>query len=498
MFNLNDNVLNKINVVKKPNNGNHVQVPQINTQLLVIGAGPGGYTAAFRAADLGQQVVLLEYHQQLGGVCLNVGCIPSKALLHVVHVIEEAKELEQRGIIFNKPKFDVAKLRAWIMDKTINKLTLGLKTLASLRKVQIIQGHGEFINANSVKVLDKMGNTSSIINFKQAIIAVGSRPIELPNLPKDPRIMNSTTALELKSIPDNLLIIGGGIIGMELGTVYSALGSKVSVVELTNQLLPGADMDLVRVLENRIKDKFTNIFLNTKVTSVIADQESLVVKLIGEYTGDLKYNQILCAVGRKPNSDKIGAERIGININEKGFIDVDQQLRTNIPHIFAIGDVIGNPMLAHKALPEGKIAAEVVCGMSSYFDVKVIPSIAYTIPEVSWIGLTEEQCKLQNVRYEKVVFPWVASGRALANGRADGLTKILFNPVNNSIIGAGIVGESSSELIGEIAIAMEMGATAHDLEAIIHPHPTLSETIVQAAELFTGTITDLPNDKHKN
>ena len=485
------------NLINNANSHSHKsnQIQTINTQVLVIGAGPGGYTASFRAADLGKQVVLVEYYQQLGGVCLNVGCIPSKALLHAVHVIEEAKELEQRGVCFGKPKIDLAKLRAWVVNKTINKLTLGLKSLAALRKVNVINGYAEFIDANSVKVTDSSGNTSAIINFEQAIIAVGSRPIELPNLPNDPRIMNSTQALELKSLPDNLLIIGGGIIGMELGTVYSILGSKVSVVELTKQLLPGADLDLVNIWQNRMQHKFTNIFLNTKVESVVANKKYLEVKLSGDHAGNLEYSQILCAVGRRPNSDRIAADRIGLNINDQGFITVDNQLRTNIPHIFAIGDVVGNPMLAHKALPEGKIAAEVVCGMPSYFDTKVIPSVAYTIPEVSWVGLTEEQCKSQNIRYEKAVFPWGASGRALAIGRSDGLTKILFNPVNNCIIGAGIVGENSSELIGEIAIAMEMGATAEDLGSIIHPHPTLSETMVQSAELFSGVITDLPNSK---
>ncbi len=469
----------------------------INTQVLVIGSGPGGYTAAFRAADLGKQVVLAEYYNQLGGVCLNVGCIPSKALLHVVHVLEEAKELEHRGISFGKPKIDLAKLRAWVVSKTINKLTTGLKSLAALRKVNVVTGHAKFITANSVQVIDEYGNVISQINFEHAIIAVGSRPIELPNIPKDPRIMDSTKALQLEDVPDNLLIIGGGIIGMELGTVYAALGSKISVVELTKQLLPGADFDLVDVWQKHMQTKFSNVFLNTKVDAVVASKKYLEVKFSGEYSDTLQYSKILCAVGRRPNSDQIAAGTIGLDINERGFIVVDKQMRTNIPHIFAIGDVVGQPMLAHKAIPEGKIAAEVICGEARFFDTKIIPSVAYTDPEIAWVGSTEEQCKLQNMRYEKAVFPWMASGRALATGKSDGFTKVLFNPINKQIIGAGIVGHGSSELIAEVAIAIEMGATAEDLGSIIHPHPTLSETIAQAAELFSGTITDLPNPSGK-
>ena len=473
----------------------NIQTNSINTQLLVIGAGPGGYTAAFRAADLGKKVTLLERYDQLGGVCLNVGCIPSKALLHIVQILEETKELDKRGISFAEPKINLPQLRNWVQTSVINKLTTGLKALSKQRKIEVINGTGEFINANRVQVIDNNKNIITNINFEHAIIAVGSRPIQLPNLPLDPRIMDSTKALALQDIPDNLLIIGGGIIGMELGTVYSALGSKVSVVELTNQLLPGADFDLVEIWQKRMQPKLNKIFLNTKVDSININSQNLSVTFAGEYNDSIEYNKILCAVGRRPNSDKLGLEKIGLKIDNRGFIIVDKQLRTNIPNIFAIGDITGMPMLAHKAIPEGKIAAEVICGKQHYFDTKIIPSVAYTDPEIAWVGLTEEQCKLQYIQYEKAIFPWAASGRALAIGRSEGITKILFNPINKQILGAGIVGSSASELIAEIAVSMEMGANAEDLGATIHPHPTLSETICQAAELFSGTITDLPNKK---
>lgn len=473
----------------------NIQTNSIYTQLLVIGAGPGGYTAAFRAADLGKKVTLLERYDQLGGVCLNVGCIPSKALLHIVQILEETKELDNRGISFAEPKINLPQLRNWVQNSVINKLTTGLKALSKQRKIEVIHGTGEFITANCVQVIDNNKNIITNINFEHAIIAVGSRPIRLPNLPIDPRIMDSTKALELKDIPDNLLIIGGGIIGMELGTVYSALGSKVSVVELTNQLLPGADFDLVEIWQKRMQPKLNKIFLNTKVDSINVNAQNLSVTFTGEYNDSIEYNKILCSVGRRPNSDQLGLEKIGLKIDKRGFIIVDKQLRTNIPNIFAIGDIAGMPMLAHKAIPEGKIAAEVICGKQHCFDTKIIPNVAYTDPEIAWVGLTEEQCKLQYIQYEKAVFPWAASGRALAIGRSEGITKILFNPINKQILGAGIVGSSASELIAEIAISMEMGANAEDLGATIHPHPTLSETICQAAELFSGTITDLPNKK---
>lgn len=473
----------------------NTQINSINTQVLVIGAGPGGYTAAFRAADLGKKVVLLERYNQLGGVCLNVGCIPSKALLHIVQIIEETKELQQRGIHFKQPEINLSQLRDWVKDSVINKLTFGLKSLSKYRKVEIITGNGKFINANTIQVSDNSNNIINNINFEQAIIAAGSRPITLPNIPQDPRIMDSTGALELQDIPEKLLIIGGGIIGMELGTVYSALGSKVSVVELTKQLLPGADPDLVAIWQTRMQDKFDKILLNTKVDSIETSTKNLTVKFTGAYNDSINYNKILCAVGRKPNSDLLDLETIGIKLDSKGFIAVDKQLRTNIPHIFAIGDIAGMPMLAHKAIPEGKIAAEVICGKQHYFDNKVIPNVAYTDPEIAWVGLNEEQCKQQYLSFETALFPWAACGRALAIGRSEGMTKILFNPINKQIIGAGIVGLGASELIAEIAVAMEMGANAEDLGATIHPHPTLSETICQAAELFNGTITDLPNKK---
>ena len=467
----------------------------INTQVLVIGSGPGGYTAAFRAADLGKRVTLLEHHQQLGGVCLNVGCIPSKALLHAVQVLEETKEFKERGIYFESPKIDLTKLRNWVTIKVINKLTFGLKSLAQQRKVEIVTGFGKFISSNSIQVTDRDNNIITQINFEQAIIAVGSRPIQLPNLPTDPRIMDSTKALMLEDIPENLLIIGGGVIGMELGTVYSALGSKVSVVELAKQLLPGADLDILAIWQKHIQPKFNKILLNTKVETVTVNNNNLSVKFTGEYAETLNYDKILCAVGRRPNSDLIQADNIGLAIDKRGIIIVDKQQRTNIPHIFAIGDVVGQPMLAHKAIPEGKVAAEVICGEQRYFDTKIIPTIAYTDPEIALIGLSEEQCKIQNIKYEKAVFPWAASGRALAIGRSEGATKLLFNPTTKQILGAGIVGFGASELIAELAVAMEMGANAEDLGAIIHPHPTLSETVCQAAELFSGTITDLLNKK---
>ena len=467
----------------------------INTQVLVIGSGPGGYTAAFRAADLGKRVTLLEHHQQLGGVCLNVGCIPSKALLHAVQVLEETKEFKERGIYFESPKIDLIKLRNWVTTKVINKLTFGLKSLAQQRKVEIVTGFGKFISSNSIQVTDRDNNIITQINFEQAIIAVGSRPIQLPNLPTDPRIMDSTKALMLEDIPENLLIIGGGVIGMELGTVYSALGSKVSVVELAKQLLPGADLDILAIWQKHIQPKFNKILLNTKVETVTVNNNNLSVKFTGEYAETLNYDKILCAVGRRPNSDLIQADNIGLAIDKRGIIIVDKQQRTNIPHIFAIGDVVGQPMLAHKAIPEGKVAAEVICGEQRYFDTKIIPTIAYTDPEIALIGLSEEQCNIQNIKYEKAVFPWAASGRALAIGRSEGATKLLFNPTTKQILGAGIVGFGASELIAELAVAMEMGANAEDLGAIIHPHPTLSETVCQAAELFSGTITDLLNRK---
>jgi len=461
----------------------------------IIGSGPGGYVAAIRCAQLGFKTAIIEKYATLGGTCLNVGCIPSKALLHAVHIIEEAKELKQRGISFSQPIIEPNKLRDWVVNKTINKLTAGLKALAALRKVKVVTGLGEFIDANTVKVSDRQGNLLLQIKFQQVIIATGSRPIKLPNLPEDPRIMDSTGALELNQIPEKLLIIGGGIIGMELGTVYSILGSKVSVVELTGQLLPGVDLDLVKIWQQRLQGKFQEIFLNTKVTTVTPNKNNLAVQFAGEHNGINEYDKILCCVGRSPNTLNLGLEKLGLQLDPKGFITVDKQLRSNISHIFAIGDVVGAPMLAHKAILEAKVAAEVVAGKSSYFDVKVIPNVAYTLPEISWVGLTEQQCKLQNIRYELAAFPWSASGRALAMGRSDGLTKVLFNPVNHQIIGAGIVGENSSELIGELAMAIEMAATAADLSAIIHPHPTTSETIVQAVELFEGSITDLPNPK---
>ncbi len=469
----------------------------IKTELVVLGSGPGGYTAAFRAADLGKKVVLIERYESIGGVCLNVGCIPSKALLHAAKVIDEAADMAAHGIDFGKPKVDVKKLRDW-KASVVTKLTGGLKMLSKQRKVEIVTGVGKFISPNAIEVTGKDGKKETV-EFEQAIIAVGSRPVKLPFLPEDPRIIDSTGALELADVSGKMLVIGGGIIGLEMATVYHALGSEISIVELMDQIIPGADSDIVAPLYKRIKARYKNIYLKAKVTKVEAKKDGLYVTFEG---GDApkepeKFDRILCAVGRRPNSDGIDADKAGIEVNERGFIPVDKQQRTNVPHIFAIGDVVGNPMLAHKAMPEARVAAEVVAGMKHYFDPKCIPSVAYTDPEVSWVGVTENEAKAQGIKYGKGVFPWAASGRSLSIGRSEGMTKLLIDEETHRVIGAGIVGPNAGELIAEVGLAIEMGADVEDVALTIHPHPTLSETVALAAEVFEGTITDLYMPKKK-
>ncbi|KAG1715237.1 Dihydrolipoyl dehydrogenase [Nymphon striatum] len=454
----------------------------IHAEVVVLGSGPGGYTAAFRAADLGKKTVLIEKHSRLGGVCLNVGCIPSKALLHVAKVITEAEEMGSHGITFSKPKIDLDELRAF-KDSVVGKLTGGLDGLSKGRKVDVVRGMGTFTC------------------FDQCIIAAGSEPVNLPFIPHDDdRVIDSTGALELRDIPKRMLILGGGIIGLEMACVYDALGSKITVVELMDQIIPGADKDIVKPLHTRIKGRYENILLKTKVTAMEAQKKGLKVTFEddkGEVTTDT-FDKVLVAVGRKPNGKLINADAAGVAVDDRGFIAVDSQQRTGVPHIFAIGDVVGQPMLAHKAVHEGKVAAEVCAGQKRHFDAKLIPSVAYTDPEVAWCGVTETEAKAKGITYEKGVFPWAASGKALSNGRSEGITKLLFDPADDRIIGACIVGTNAGDLIAETALAIEMGADAVDLGHTIHAHPTLSETVNFAAEMFEGTITDLmPPKKRK-
>ena len=460
-----------------------------STQLLVLGAGPGGYTAAFRAADLGLQVTLVERWSSLGGVCLNVGCIPSKALLHAARVIEEADEMSRHGIAFGAPALDLPALRSW-KQSVVNKLTGGLRVLAKQRKVEVIQGAGRFVSPNVIEVMGSSG--SQRIRFDQCIVAAGSEPVRLPGLPSDPRVMDSTDALELPEFSGGLLIVGGGIIGLEMACVYDALGSKVSVVELTPQLMPGCDPDLVRPLEKRIRARYEQILLGTKVSKVEALDEGLRVTFEGGTAPAPKiFERVLVAVGRVPNGKAIGAEAAGVNVSARGFIPVDKQMRTNVPHIFAIGDIASMPMLAHKAMHEAKVAAEVAAGHKRAFDARVVPSVAYTDPEIAWVGLTESDAKANGVAYKKGAFPWIANGRSLSLGREDGFTKLLFDPETHRVLGGGIVGTNAGDLISEIALAIETGADAADIGLTIHPHPTLSETVAGAAEAFEGTLTDL-------
>ena len=468
----------------------------IQTEVVVLGSGPGGYTAAFRAADLGKKVVLIERYENIGGVCLNVGCIPSKALLHAAKVLDEAHELSACGIDFGKPKIDTKKLCDW-KNKVVSRLTGGLKTLAKQRKVEIVQGVGKFISENQIEVEGAAGK--QIIQFENAIIAVGSRPVKLPFLPDDPRIIDSTGALELENTQGSMLVIGGGIIGLEMATVYHSLGSEVTIVELMDQIIPGCDKDVVTPLYKRIQKRYKNILLKTKVTKVEAKKDGLWVTFEGDNAPAKaeRFDRILCAVGRRPNGDQIAAEKAGVKVDERGFISVDKQLRTNVPNIYAIGDISGNPMLAHKAIPEGRVAAEVISGLKRYFDPQCIPSVAYTDPEVAWVGITENEAKAKGIAYGKGTFPWAASGRALCIGRDEGITKLIIDEKTHRVIGGAAVGPNAGEMMGEIALAIEMGCDVEDISLTIHPHPTLSETVAMAAEVFEGTITDLYLPKKK-
>lgn len=459
--------------------------------LVVLGAGPGGYTAAFRAADLGKKVILVERFPTLGGVCLNVGCIPSKALLHIAKVIEDTQELVNQGINFGQPKIGQKKIISW-KNSVINKLTNGLQVLAKIRKIEIITGIAAFANSNQI-IVESKDQQKTVINFVHAIIAVGSEPAFLPFIPKDPRIFSSTGALELANLKGSLLILGGGIIGLEMATIYHALGIEVTVVEYMAQLMPGADQDLIAILHKRMQKKGIKFLLKTKITAMASKKDGIHVSFSNEqYEHEtVCFQQVLVAVGRKPNGNRIAAEKAEVIVDEHGFINVDSQMRTNVSHIFAIGDVVGQPMLAHKAMAEGRIAAEVIAGMKHYFTPKCIPSVAYTDPEIAWTGLTEKLAKSQNIAYEKGTLPWVASGRALSMGRSEGMTKLLFCPQSKRILGAGIVGVNAGDLITEATLAIEMGCDVEDLTLTIHPHPTLSESLGLAAEAFAGTITDL-------
>ncbi|HKW79918.1 MAG TPA: dihydrolipoyl dehydrogenase, partial [Casimicrobiaceae bacterium] len=464
---------------------------------LVIGAGPGGYSAAFRAADLGLKTVLIERYPVLGGVCLNVGCIPSKALLHAAKVIDEAEEMSHFGVRFAAPAIDIDALRGW-KESVIKKLTGGLSGLAKQRKVTVVTGVAAFLDAHHVEVAGADGR-KQVVKFEQCIIAAGSQAVKLPFIPDDPRVVDSTGALELRSLPARMLVVGGGIIGMEMAQVYSALGAKITVVEMLAQLMTGADADLVRPFAKRMDKRYDAIMLKTRVTRVEAQKDGLRVWFEGEQAPaePALYDRVLVAVGRSPNGGKIAAERAGVIVDWRGFIPVDDQLRTNVSHIFAIGDVARPPMLAHKAVHEGHVAAEAAAGEKSWFDARVIPSVAYTDPEVAWVGVTEEEAKANGVQYGKASFPWAASGRSLALGRDEGMTKLLFDPGTHRIIGGGIVGPNAGDLIAEVALAIEMGCNAEDIGKTIHPHPTLSETVGMAAEAFAGTITDLYLPKKK-
>ena len=469
---------------------------EIKTQVVVLGAGPAGYSAAFRCADLGLETVLVERYSTLGGVCLNVGCIPSKALLHVAKVIEEAKHASKNGVYFAEPRIDLDEVRAG-KEAVVAKLTGGLAGMAKQRKVTVVEGLAAFTDPHTLVARDRDGKPTTI-KFDNAIIAAGSRPIQLPFIPhEDPRVWDSTDALKLKEVPKKLLIMGGGIIGLEMGTVYHALGSEVEVVEMFDQVIPAADKDVVAIYTKQVEKKF-KLMLETKVTAVEAKDDGIYVSMEGKACNDTKrYDAVLVAIGRTPNGKLIDAGKAGVEVDERGFIHVDKQMRTNVPHIFAIGDIVGQPMLAHKGVHEGHVAAEVIAGQKHYFDPKVIPSIAYTEPEVAWVGKTEKECKQEGLNYEVAKFPWAASGRAIASECSEGMTKLIFDKDTHRLLGGAIVGSNGGELLGEIGLAIEMGCDAEDIALTIHAHPTLHESVGLAAEVFEGSITDLPNAKAK-
>ncbi|KGW15038.1 dihydrolipoyl dehydrogenase [Burkholderia pseudomallei] len=482
--------------VPAPQAGSSSGSADIECDMLVLGAGPGGYSAAFRAADLGMKTVLVERYSTLGGVCLNVGCIPSKALLHTALVVEEAQALASHGITFGKPQVELDKLRDF-KGGVVKKLTTGLAGMAKARKVEVVTGVGAFVDPYHMEVQSENGK--KIVKFKQAIIAAGSQAVKLPFMPEDPRVVDSTGALELRQLPKRMLVIGGGIIGLEMATVYSTLGAEIDVVEMMDGLMMGADRDLVKVWEKYNAKRFGNVMLKTKTVGAQAKEDGIYVTFEGEKAPAQaqRYDLVLVAVGRSPNGKKIGADKAGVAVTDRGFIDVDKQMRTNVPHIFAIGDIVGQPMLAHKAVHEGHVAAEAAHGEKAYFDALQIPSVAYTDPEVAWAGKTEDQCKAEGIKYGKAVFPWAASGRAIANGRDEGFTKLLFDEETHRVIGGGIVGLNAGDLISEVCLAVEMGADAEDIGKTIHPHPTLGESIGMAAELYEGVCTDLPPQRKK-
>ncbi|HHF4601347.1 TPA: dihydrolipoyl dehydrogenase [Haemophilus influenzae] len=469
---------------------------EIKTQVVVLGAGPAGYSAAFRCADLGLETVIVERYSTLGGVCLNVGCIPSKALLHVAKVIEEAKHANKNGIYFSEPRIDLDEVRAE-KEAVVAKLTGGLAGMAKARKVTVVEGLAAFTDPHTLVARDRDGNPTTV-KFDNAIIAAGSRPVQLPFIPhEDPRIWDSTDALKLKEVPKKLLIMGGGIIGLEMGTVYNALGSEVEVVEMFDQVIPAADKDVVGIYTKQVEKKF-KLMLETKVTAVAAKDDGIYVSMEGKACNDTKrYDAVLVAIGRVPNGKLIDAGKAGVEVDDRGFIHVDKQMRTNVPHIYAIGDIVGQPMLAHKGVHEGHVAAEVIAGQKHYFDPKVIPSIAYTEPEVAWVGKTEKECKQEGLNYEVAKFPWAASGRAIASECSEGMTKLIFDKDTHRVLGGAIVGSNGGELLGEIGLAIEMGCDAEDIALTIHAHPTLHESVGLAAEVFEGSITDLPNAKAK-